>query len=326
MTSEEIAQTLDERRRKIAEETGEKECQACGAWFAPTHSSQIYCEDCRKDKNIIRKMQRRMDTSIRVHGTGQPIEMQTIICKECGKEFQFPADRRAEFCSAHCRIKYRREHATCANCGKNLYALGIIINENNKKEETWFCSDKCKEEHEWKVARAQGFVSACEYCGKEFINRRGGRFCCRECSMAWQKESGKKQARYRCTCERCGKAFLSSTNQRFCSRNCYRETMADEKVQRDASKKSDVKPKKSVVKDPAYEAKLLAARKKRQAEKVAKMEQEEQNRQAYIAANGLCGICKTSYKNCERMRSDFQLIPAGAVCQDGRIMECPKFK
>lgn len=325
MTSEEIAKMLDERKRQMMAASGEIECKACGVWFKQTHKSQIYCEECRKDKNIIRKMERRMAESIRINGTGQPVEMQSIICKECGREFQIPADSQMEFCSARCRIRYRREHAVCANCGKNLFALGIIINDNNKKDETLFCSDVCKEESEWRVARKLGYVTVCQYCGKEFINHRQGKFCSRECSIAWQKENGKKRSVFTCKCERCGVEFIANTQKRFCSRECYRETVAEEKAMREAAK--DVKPaepKRSV--EPVGQAKALEEKVKKQAIKEAKVAQEAKERQEYIENNGLCGICRTPYKKCERMLSDFRIKPDGAVYRDGIIVECPKFK
>ena len=46
----------------------------------------------------------------------------------------------------------------------------------------------------------------------------------------------------------------------------------------------------------------------------------------YIQKNGLCSICRTSYKNCERLLSNFTASPKGAVFKGSIVIECPKFK
>ena len=46
----------------------------------------------------------------------------------------------------------------------------------------------------------------------------------------------------------------------------------------------------------------------------------------YIKENGCCGICTTSYKDCERMQSEFRVIPKGARYVNSKIVQCPKFK
>lgn len=45
-----------------------------------------------------------------------------------------------------------------------------------------------------------------------------------------------------------------------------------------------------------------------------------------LAHNGLCSICRTSYKNCERLLSNFTASPKGAVFKGSIVIECPKFK
>ena len=57
-------------------------------------------------------------------------------------------------------------------------------------------------------------------------------------------------------------------------------------------------------------------------------EQQEQKKQLddYIKENGCCGICTTSYKDCERMQSEFRVIPKGAKYVNSKIVQCPKFK
>ena len=45
----------------------------------------------------------------------------------------------------------------------------------------------------------------------------------------------------------------------------------------------------------------------------------------YIAENGLCSICRTSYKDCERMQSNYTASPKGAVFSGSLVIKCPKY-
>ena len=66
-------------------------------------------------------------------------------------------------------------------------------------------------------------------------------------------------------------------------------------------------------------------------EKEEKLQQEKllkkrtSKEQKYIEENGLCSICKTSYKDCERMKSDYTASPKGSVFHGNLVIKCPKF-
>ena len=60
--------------------------------------------------------------------------------------------------------------------------------------------------------------------------------------------------------------------------------------------------------------------------KVSATDRRRKEQEAYIRQNGLCGICKTPYLDCERMQSNFRIIPKGAKYVDGKIQYCPKYR
>ena len=55
-------------------------------------------------------------------------------------------------------------------------------------------------------------------------------------------------------------------------------------------------------------------------------EKRQQKQKKYIEENGLCSICKTSYKDCERQQSNFTASPEGSVFQGSLVVKCPKFR
>ena len=52
---------------------------------------------------------------------------------------------------------------------------------------------------------------------------------------------------------------------------------------------------------------------------------QEMKEQKYIEENGLCSICRTSYKDCERMSSNYTASPKGSVFRGNLVIKCPKF-
>ena len=55
------------------------------------------------------------------------------------------------------------------------------------------------------------------------------------------------------------------------------------------------------------------------------VEKRTSKEQKYIEENGLCSICKTSYKDCERMSSNYTASPKGSVFRGNLVIKCPKF-
>ena len=45
----------------------------------------------------------------------------------------------------------------------------------------------------------------------------------------------------------------------------------------------------------------------------------------YVAENGLCSICRTSYKDCERMQSNYTASPKGSVFSGSLVIKCPMY-
>ena len=146
----------------------EKECEICGAWFAQTNPTQKYCPECRKDSwNLKRDMDRNIRRSIREYGTGRKIEPIRNVCKFCGKEFETWKYEK-DYCSQECRTEAKIAATRCQNCGKSMTELGI----HEKVTGAWFCSDNCRKEWKWTVARKEGAVKICPVCGKEFLGRK----------------------------------------------------------------------------------------------------------------------------------------------------------
>lgn len=55
------------------------------------------------------------------------------------------------------------------------------------------------------------------------------------------------------------------------------------------------------------------------------LEKRSSKEQKYIEENGLCSICRTSYKDCERMSSNYTASPKGSVFRGNLVIKCPKF-
>ena len=284
----------------------EKECDICGAFFVPTRSYQKYCPKCSKDSYRLKiKMQKNLDRIARAYY--EPTYYKHI-CKQCGTEFESTAEIQ-NFCNGRCSFMYRREHAVCEYCGKNLLEQGIEIQPNQTRG--LYCNDECREKAKWQRALKDGRIGKCPECGKEFIRQRDGKtYCSMECykvaKEAKKAAAAKKPKMHKC--KECGKSFPHGTginawgtslNGAFCSKEC--------------AKKYEIKI--------AENKQRLKQHKQAVAEKKASRERER-----YISQNGLCGICKTAYSDCERMRSKFTYSPTGASFENGKIIKCPKFR
>ena len=76
----------------------------------------------------------------------------------------------------------------------------------------------------------------------------------------------------------------------------------------------------------AYKRKLENKQRLKQHKQAVAEKKASRERERYISQNGLCGICKTAYSDCERMQSNFTYSPKGVHFENGKITKCPKFK
>lgn len=139
-------------------------------------------------------------------------------------------------------------------------------------------------------------LKECPICKKKYSGN--GKFCSAECE---QKQKASEPHAMR-VCEVCGKEFscpVSDMIHPLCSDNCR-------SIFRDNAKK-------------VKEQKKTAFHAKQQTKQLSKEEK-------YIEENGLCSICRTSYKDCERLQSNFTASPKGSVFSGSIVVKCPKFR
>lgn len=312
----------------------EKECEICGVFFTPLRANTKYCPDCRNHATQkLRKIEYQTKRNIRTYGYGRKPKPITCTCEYCGKDFS-AYGKEKDFCSASCASKYRIAHTTCAYCGKPMTETEDIRDVMGKN---WYCCDDCYEKAAWRKARAEGRVRNCPNCGKEFIN--GATYCSMSCYLEYVhkkaektktlKKSGEKE------CPICGKKFTG--NGTYCSPECREKKETQEPHAMRAcevcGKEFDC-PASRMIHPICSDAcqKLFeegkAERKKKQKEAAAdkREAQKKEKQKKYIAENGLCSICKTSYKDCERLQSNFTASPEGSVFQGSLVVKCPKFR
>lgn len=308
----------------------EKECEVCGVWFTPHTANTKYCPACRVHSDQKRKsLAHQTARSIRMYGTGRKPEKISCTCRYCGKIFS-TYGRERDYCSNTCASKHRISLTTCAYCQKPMLETDDIRDMMGKP---WFCSEVCREKAEWHYARISGKVKTCPNCGKEFITKNT--YCSKACYLEYirkksvhiksLKEAGLKE------CPVCGKEF--SGKSRFCSSECEQKYLD---MEPHAMRKCEVCGK--MFSCPASEMlhPLCSNTCKEKFESSKKETKILQNKKSpiqpkhkndkYIEENGLCSICKTSYKDCERMRSNYTASPEGSVFQGSIVVKCPKFR
>lgn len=319
--------------KKVYEEI---ECAACGVWFTPSRSNVKYCSDCRRHSDqIVKQMKRNTQRNINRYGYGKEPKKIQNICKECGKDF-ITYLRPKDFCSKECEDVHFVKHTSCAYCKKPMTMDDDI---KDVKNGIWLCSDKCKEGWAWMIARKNGTVRTCPNCGKDFIKK--GTYCSRDCYLQFTQkrkaEAERRKAAGLKLCPVCGKEF--SGDEICCSTECLQKKKATEPH---AMRKCSACGKvfdcpvsdmfsieysfcssECEKKFPDIVANLVAKNEKLQKEKRKKVA--DDRFQEYISKNGLCSICKTSYMDCERMRTNFRCYPDGSSCKGSLVVKCPKF-
>lgn len=271
----------------------EKECEICGVWFTPYRKTQRYCKDCGKHSGYKqRELQHNLNASIARCGTGRQPEAVTCICKRCGQHFTTYGAAKP-YCSKNCKIEDAIADTVCENCGKKMTDTE---DQRYMSGRPWFCSDACRNEHKWKSAKEQGRIKVCPECGKEFINKNIT-FCSKECYKHNIEKYGRPKPAVQTLirqCTVCGKPFNCSVDDLrnpICSPDC-------KSVYQKKRKKLKMKNQKAV---------------------------QNQKKQDFINKNGLCGICRTSYKDCERLQSNFTASPEHSCFSGSLIIKCPKF-
>lgn len=319
-------------------ETKQKECEICGVWFTPSRSSQKYCPECGKDSTKAwRDLHKHIQYSVARVGTGRPVSKTEVECKYCHKTFTCYNGVTSAYCSKACEAADRIQNTFCACCGKPMLETD---DQRDTGWHNWYCSAECREKYLMDAARRNGTLKICPNCGKEFV--KDSVFCCNAC---YQEDRAKKKEYTKYlrdnglkVCEECGKEF--SGLGKFCSAECealhkdkephaYKncvichktffcpasEMMAplcSDSCRQEYNRKQEQNKKK------AKQIKMVSAAKLKAKKKAAAEKK-------YIAENGLCSICRTSYKDCERMQSNYTASPKGAVFSGSLVIKCPKY-
>ena len=236
-----------------------------------------------------------------------PSRASQIYCPDCGKN-GYKIRRRVEKGIAHSKALDQIYNPTvydlvCKQCGSNFKST------HQGRE---LCSSKCRKEY-----KRERLV--CDNCGvllkdvladiPDEILDKPHHYCSDRCKEEHRREL--EIIRYGVKkCRLCGKEYVSK-NQYFCSREC---NVAYRKEHPDVKQKTKMEPvlPTHLMQPPVRQ--MTAA------------EKHEREQQEYIRQNGLCGICKTPYSDCERMQSGFRLIPKGARYVEGKIRHCPKYR
>jgi predicted nucleic acid-binding Zn ribbon protein len=282
-----------------------KECEACGKYFEPTNPLQKYCEDCRGDGYRIRKRYDHYIAKSKHYAQEISPKIHTRTCTICGKEFKTTYDYHT--CSDKCQHELMKNRLVCTYCGRNLreaYAeQSLTIPDSEIYKHKHFCNASCEKTYLDETCPER----ICKNCGKPYRNKNKI-FCNRACQTEYlqnhkdvvpkRQPAPKHEFTYMCVV--CKKIHTGTPYYRhiipsrdnicacsICSEECM-------KTYKKLTKRQEEKD-----------------REKRLAE--------------YIQENGMCGICRTPYSKCERMTSEFRVIPEGARYIDSKIQVCPKF-
>ena len=309
----------------------EKECPICGAFFTTKTKIRKYCDKCiDQSGHKAEKANRELARSKREH---DPAKVITYKCELCGREHTIETKYLSKvkicgssrsswdgedhyYCCSEHADQARHDHATCGNCGKLLKGCDYSY---SPYREFNYCCKECEEEHKLSIKKI--YKHLCINCGKEFTrNVAKAYFCSRECSNEARKagwispESRSKkvqellrQVQVKYKCDNCNKifyktysndadAYIDSANHHFCKKAC---------------------------RDAYLDKVCKAAKAEKQKAKEAALQKKSQRKDN----EPLCTTCKVSYKNCERMQSNFTILPRGAhYNSNGIVVECPKYR
>ena len=282
----------------------EKECEICGVWFKQTNALQKYCPDCRKKSDKKKKiLYRNVQRNLHTYDTINYPSGINNVCENCGKEF-ISYRVKKKFCCSNCEKMFYAKHTFCITCGKPMLGSG---DEKIITSYLWYCSDECREKHRWDLAQKNNKIKTCPTCGKQHI--KDTIFCSRDCYHKSFRKKATNIANKRIEiCGNCHKKFETNEprkNISFCSVTCQKEYETQQ-----------------IINLKSFNERIQALKEETERKHKSLMSQKEN---AFIEKNGLCSICKTSYKNCERMRSNFRYSPKGASFNGSVIVFCPKY-
>lgn len=308
--------------------TYEKECVICGRLFTTPTKKRMYCDDCLHHQKRNTKDIAFAQARARAYMGPKVLEFE---CSECGTKFKSirkllfsvsaqssPDGKAHDFCSDKCRSVFKHRYATCRWCGKSL---ADNPNYDPHNWYSWYCDDKCREEERWDIARKTDNLHTCPICGKEFIDKKTT-FCSKECyreavNRGWDFSAGEpapKVVKRKCECPVCHRRWIKTYI------NPTKDGLSKPVV---CSKACAGVFAKRLVKEKAEKERLLAEAARHTEEEKKQKELREQIRKEI----DLCASCKVSYKDCERMQSEFRVIPEGARYNErGKLVECPKYK
>lgn len=142
-----------------------------------------------------------------------------LVCNAPLEESAGRVGRKAKYCSAACRERYRQlrlsqektEH-TCQHCGKALTAKQVRVN-------SVFCSYDCSHAA---TMTLKGTTRSCVICGEQFTPKSKLQQCCSsKCAAIKRGNTNKRQDLY--VCKHCGRSFIPKAADRldYCSRECF---------------------------------------------------------------------------------------------------------
>lgn len=266
-------------------------------------------------------------------------ELEHTVCAYCGKSILNSDGEGVRnpnnvwFCSKEHEIAhaYKLGHfKTCPECGTDFFY-----------KNTTYCSRECAQKslsriQKLKAEERKNPEAVCKECGKTFLKASIEKsmfhlhgFCSIECR---RKHFEKTMTGTMELCRVCGKDFFKSVDESivsFCSEACaeldhvrYQEEMKKISEERERLRhiKEEEKRRKQEERELKRKERNNKKRKKRDYLDASTLDPE------WIRQNGLCGICRTPYKECTWMRTNFSVKPAGAFYENSKIVSCPCFK
>lgn len=285
-----------------------RECEACGIQYQPTKSTQKYCPDCIAHGGI--RMKRKYDRyteQSKQHDQLYTPKILTNTCCICNKTFQSIYETNT--CSAECRKIQRKRRLVCTQCGASLEEAykkqHKEITDKELYKHNHFCSAAC--EHAYFVKRYP--AKTCLNCHKTF-HSDNIKFCCQTCQQEWNKTHKKQNTQNTTQPKTPARTYTCLVCHQTCEKPAY-------------LRRNFTKPKSSQNLPICSDRCLQIYNKKEQEYKATEYQKRLSD---YIQTNGMCSICTVPYTDCERMQSNFRIIPKGARYIDGKIQECPKFQ
>ena len=334
----------------------QKECEICGTYFETPTKIRKYCDACRNHPEQKLKQINEGLTRIKEREPRQPY-LASIVCEYCGKEKSMPPrmidslsiggektwDNNTHFycCEQHKKKAYAK-NGICYWCRKSLKGSEYIRGRFNPQYD--FCSYACELEYSKRFNKK--LVHICKNCGKEYMTREENSFfCSRSCAQeakkrGWKNPNKGNESAY-VKCVYCGETIEMTRSEyetidvkNFCCDECkaiakqgkyytHKQVCVICKKSRKKKYKLPIRGKLK----PYY----LCSEECKKEYKLRKQQQAEQIINAGIEKpkkdEALCTTCKVSYKDCERMQSNFRILPEGAHYNDkGILTVCPKYQ